>query len=256
MPCAVQSKLMPHHYQRRTMISRPPGSDPLDTLRKECMARNLCDEEGSRLPGTHWVLSLAISPPDISMPPNVRTVGIERITTAGIDFVLKRGSPTAESVANGHPVAIMHQKGHFLPGESAEQWRGEGHCDRLALGDILDLIPNFTVTSMVASSRFAAEGDDATGKERVSPGRLALLSKSHMTEITQKTRIELENGDIPMEVLDNCVSAFRFKPDRMECMLGGPDTIMWDRWEWLRDADGESPQGTIAWADAKHLIPN
>jgi hypothetical protein len=188
----------------------------------------------------------------------LRTIGIERISQSGVDFVLKRGSHTAASLATGARVAFMHQQGKFLPGQSAEQWRGEGHCEQLKLGDVLDLIPHFVVTSMVASTRIAAEQGEATpAKHGVSPGRLAMLSKSHVTEIMQKTRIELENGDIPMEVLEQCIAAYRFQPDRLECMLGGPDTIMWDRWEWLRDTkNGDATPGAIAWAEAKHLIPH
>lgn len=186
----------------------------------------------------------------------MRTVGIERIDKAGVDFVVKRGSMISESLASGHPVAFMYQQGRFLPGENAEQWRGEGSCDQLKLGEVLDLIPHFVVTSMVASTRIAAEESEAASSEGVSPGRLAMMSKSHVTEIMQKTRVELENGDISMEILEKSIAAYRFIPNRMECMLGGPDAVMWDRWEWLRDADGDAPKGTIAWAEPRRLIPH
>jgi hypothetical protein len=190
-------------------------------------------------------------------PPNCRTVGIERITNAGIDFVMKQGSGTAQSVAGGTPVALLHQQGKFLPGEHAEQWRGEGVCNTIDLGHVLDLIPHFTVTSMVASSRIAAE-KQVDAAETVSEGRLAMQSKSHLTEVMQKTRIELENGDVSMSELKSCIAAFRFRPHRMECMLGGPDTVMWDRWEWLRDPDAAvtAPGDAIAWAEPKHLVPH
>ena len=191
-----------------------------------------------------------------SQPPNCRTIGVERFSGGGIDFVMKYGSPTAQSVGAGTPVAALHQQGRFLPGEHAEQWRGEGKCAVIDLGDVLDLIPHFTVTSMVASSRIAREKQEASEQEGVSDGRLAMRSKSHVTEVMQKTRIELENGDISMNELKSCIAAFRFQPDRMECMLGGPDTVMWDRWEWLRDPDVPSDINKIAWAEAKHLVPH
>lgn len=186
----------------------------------------------------------------------MRTIGIERVSRAGIDFVLKRGSPTSDSVASGRPVAILHQQGRFLPGESAEQWRGEGRCDELKLGDVLDLIPHHVVTSIVASSRISAEKSAAAGKEGVSVGRLAMLSKSHVTDIMQKTRRELESGDISMEELERCIIAYRFEPERLELMFGGPDSVMWDRWEWLRDTQGDAERGSIAWVDPKHLVPH
>ena len=94
---------------------------------------------------------------------------------------------------------------------------------------------------------------------------MAVQSKSHLTEVMQKTRMELENGDVSMTELQNCIAAFRFRPHRMECMLGGPDVaIMWDRWEWLRDPDddaaltavADSASEAIAWAEPKHLVPH
>ena len=125
---------------------------------------------------------------------------------------MKSGSYTAKSVGAGTPVAMLHQQGKFLPGEHAEQWRGEGACQPIDLGDVLDLIPHFTVTSMVASSRIANEKASAEQQakehEGVSEGRLAMQSKSHVTEVMQKTRIELENGDISMNELKECIAAF------------------------------------------------
>ena len=50
----------------RALGTKPPGRDPLDVIRKECLARNLCDEHGYRRPGVHWVFSIAITPDDIS----------------------------------------------------------------------------------------------------------------------------------------------------------------------------------------------
>lgn len=170
---------------------------------------------------------------------------------------MKQGSGTAKSVAGGTPVAMLHQQGKFLPGEHAEQWRGEGACAEIELGDVLDLIPHFTVTSMVASSRIAAEKASGEASEGVSDGRMAMQSKSHLTEVMQKTRIELENGDVSLNELKKSISALRFQPTRMECMLGGPDTVMWDRWEWLRDPAVTTIAGeALEWAEPKHLVPH
>jgi hypothetical protein len=61
---AVQTQQQ-QQQQRRTLASKPPGSNPLDVLLKECTARSMCDVDGSRLPGTHWVFYLAATPPSI-----------------------------------------------------------------------------------------------------------------------------------------------------------------------------------------------
>ena len=50
----------------RALGTKPPGLDPLEVIRKECLARNLCDEHGYRRPGVHWVFSVAITPDDIT----------------------------------------------------------------------------------------------------------------------------------------------------------------------------------------------
>ena len=79
-------------------------------------------------------------------------------------------------------------------------------------------------------------------------------NQSHFTELVQRTRIELENGDVSDEELEECLKAYRFLPDRMERMVGGPDHIMWDRWEWTRTA-GDCPEGRGDWEEASRLLP-
>lgn len=49
---------------KRNFGTKSPGLDPLELIRKECLARNLCDEHGYRRPGVHWVFSIAITPDD------------------------------------------------------------------------------------------------------------------------------------------------------------------------------------------------
>ena len=41
-------------------------NNPLDTLRRDCARRNLCDEAGFRRPSVHWTFSLAIGSDDLS----------------------------------------------------------------------------------------------------------------------------------------------------------------------------------------------
>jgi hypothetical protein len=96
-------------------------------------------------------------------PPNLRTLGIQRITEAGIDFCVKQGSASSKQFAAGNSVSILHSYGKYLPGEKAEQWRAEGHCEKIPLLEILDKVPHYTITSMVASKRLALE--DFEGSE-------------------------------------------------------------------------------------------
>jgi len=92
-----------------------------------------------------------------SQPPNLRTLGIQRVTDAGIDFVVKQGCLSSKDFSAGRPVSILYSQGKYLPGEKAEQWRAEGHAEKIPLSHILEKIPHYTITSMVASKRIAME---------------------------------------------------------------------------------------------------
>ena len=90
----------------------------------------------------------------------MRTVGVQRVSQDGIDFVMKKGSGTCDSLAAGRPIAILHLQGRYMPGETAEQWRGEGQCERLPLDDIMKLLPHYTIASMVSSKRIEKENSE------------------------------------------------------------------------------------------------
>lgn len=44
-----------------------PGADPLAVLRNTCLNRSLCDEGGFRVPGVHWVFSVAVGSGDANV---------------------------------------------------------------------------------------------------------------------------------------------------------------------------------------------
>lgn len=44
-----------------------------------------------------------------------------------------------------------------MPGETAEQWRGEGTCERVPLENLMDRLPHYTITAMVSSKRIEKE---------------------------------------------------------------------------------------------------
>ena len=90
----------------------------------------------------------------------MRTVGVQRVSPEGIDFVMKKGSGTCDSLAAGRPIAILHLQGRYLPGETAEQWRGEGSCERLPLDDLMNLLPHYTIAAMVSSKRIEKENEE------------------------------------------------------------------------------------------------
>lgn len=167
VPQSMKLRLAASALQRRTPLVvdtvrsfaklSAPGPDPLGVLREACLNRSQCDENGFRVPGTHWVFSVAVSSGDATVPPNLRTLGIQRVTEAGIDFCVKQGGGSSKKFAAGNAVSILHSHGNYLPGEKAEQWRADGHCEKIPLKEILDKVPSYTITSMVASKRIALE---------------------------------------------------------------------------------------------------
>lgn len=122
-------------------------------------------QKSIRTKQTNRVFSLAVTPDDTTQPPNLRTVGVQRVSDAGIDFVMKKGSGTCDSLATGRPLSFLHLQGRYMPGETAEQWRGEGFCERMPVlePDILEKLPSYTVVSMVAAKRLERELSSASG---------------------------------------------------------------------------------------------
>ena len=166
-----------------------PGADPLHLMVTECKRRNLCDETGYRLPGVHWTLSVAATAEDplqvrcskifarnhfcyiiyslryllssaiflFMQAPFLRTIGIQRISENGIDFVVKKGSGCSKTFVSGRPISVLHLKGKYVAGEIVEQWRAEGHCEKIPLAEVIDVIPSYTLNAMIATKRLEQE---------------------------------------------------------------------------------------------------
>lgn len=83
----------------------------------------------------------------------------------GIDFVMKKGSDTCDVLAAGRPISILHLHGRYLPGEQAEQWRGEGYCERISLKEVINHLPEYTKISMVSSKRIEKESPQTSMEE-------------------------------------------------------------------------------------------
>ena len=85
---------------------------------------------------------------------------MQRVSEDGIDFVMKQGCGTSNFLASGKPLSILHLQGRYMPGETVEQWRGEGVCETRPLGEILDHLPNYTVVAMLSSKLIEREKGD------------------------------------------------------------------------------------------------
>jgi hypothetical protein len=70
---------------------------------------------------------------------------------------MKKGSRTCDNLAESRPISMLHLQGRYVPGETAEQWRGDGYCERLPLKDLLERLPHYTITAMVGAKRIEQE---------------------------------------------------------------------------------------------------
>jgi hypothetical protein len=59
-----------HHRRPFSVVKKGPHSDPLHLFQQECIARQLCDGNGNRLPGVDWRIILGVA--DASRPGAVR----------------------------------------------------------------------------------------------------------------------------------------------------------------------------------------
>jgi len=72
---------------------------------------------------------------------------------------------------------------------------------------------------------------------------------SHFIELVQTTRLDLENGYVSNEEIEDSVQAYRFHPNRVERMIGSPDRVVMDRWEWNISENGDD------WKEKAPLLP-
>jgi hypothetical protein len=70
---------------------------------------------------------------------------------------MKKGAGACDALASGRPISILHLQGRYMPGETAEQWRGEGVCERVPLDNLIDRLPHYTITAMVSTKRIEDE---------------------------------------------------------------------------------------------------
>lgn len=218
--------------------------NPLDVMKSFSQMRDLCDENGFRKGMVHWTFALAIndihSESEKRKAPVLRTVNFQRVTPDGIDFIMKnRGHSSDLLFAEDQYVSFLYTEGKYLPGQTVQQWRAQGLCNPIRLKEVLQCAPTSTVVEMVASVRANKEGDARED-----------MDLSHILELVQETRAELNKGDISKLELDEAIRAWRFVPYKIERMVGGPNQPMWDRREWVREEDGDS-----SWVEPKRLMP-
>lgn len=204
-------------------------------------------------------------------PPSLRTIDFQRITPSGIEFVRKRGHGLSNLISS-KASSILCTFGKYQTGEKVEQWAAEGMCEQVAEEefDLLKVVPERSIVELVASRLIKEE--DGLSIEDVSftfwqqlfvhlmhtgshyiifstiQDHKPMDAASHYLEVVQKTRQRLLSGELRRDELNKSVMLVKFVPTRMERYIGGPDQVIWDRWEWKRD-------GNASWSEPTRLLP-
>eukprot|EP00927_Polykrikos_kofoidii_P056073 TRINITY_DN50256_c0_g1_i1.p1 TRINITY_DN50256_c0_g1~~TRINITY_DN50256_c0_g1_i1.p1 ORF type:complete len:318 (+),score=43.16 TRINITY_DN50256_c0_g1_i1:87-1040(+) len=164
--------------------------NPLIELQKQCVARGNCDQQGFRKKGAPWAFQLAEQVQlsrgsgQASSPwPSLRTVGWQRISAKGLDFMVRRAERTEsqnntcvvshtgepnqprECISAMKPVSICYVEGIYPPpkdGPPCIQWRIEGIAIPVSTKDLLKTAPIGSISQIVTISLKNQGGHDAS----------------------------------------------------------------------------------------------
>jgi len=240
-----QPQQQQHQQNLRNRGNMNVQKNPLNELKSVSQRFDLCDDHGCGKQDRHWTFALSIVDHDgtsfeMKKAPILRTVNFQRISEKGIDFLMKnRGHASNLLFLKDQYVSFLFTHGKYEPGEKVEQWRAKGLCQPLRLKEVIDYAPEFTIVEMVASMRANKEGDSRADMEL-----------SHFEELVQEARSEYQQDQVPIMELEEAVRAWRFVPYQMEQMIGGPDQLMWNRKEWVREEDDSAE-----WVEPTQLMP-
>mmetsp|Transcript_1105 Transcript_1105/g.2335 ORF Transcript_1105/g.2335 Transcript_1105/m.2335 type:complete len:253 (-) Transcript_1105:459-1217(-) len=191
-------------YQRRRFSKKSPGNDPLELLKQSSVKRDYCDEDGYRNKHQHWIFGIATSGDSLESAPTLRTLDFQRVTSSGIDFIRKRGKGAAGLASSGKSSTLLCSFGKYRPGETVEQWLAEGQCEQINLleedgsgRNLLSVIPSRSIVEIVASMVVKEEEGKGLEEERE-----PMEKHSHYMEVVQRTRQQLEKGDLTKEEIE------------------------------------------------------
>jgi hypothetical protein len=251
---------------------------PLSELLRRSARLARCDAGGSRLPGAPWAFQLASAGATVAAP-TIKTVGFQRVSADGIDFLVRRRGPSSpaggrggsdgggggggggggdsssssSSSSSSFAASFCYCEGAYPPAEDAEcvQWRGEGEAMEIPVTEVRDTAPLPSFAQIMACSA-RGHGGGGSGDEA---GRTALLDRERFVgEVRDMKAQLLAGGGVGAEV-ETAVQAFRLRPHRVELLVSGAD--IWERFEWQRQrrpsGGGEHEHG--AWGEVRRLLP-
>lgn len=255
---------------RIDVSSLTENANPLVELQKACIARGIADAQGYRITGAPWAFSLAQVKYGI---PSVRTIGFQRISEHGLDWLTARrkdettspagnnqnnnnnNSPdtfTSATTTTSQVVAISYTHGIYppSPGESCEQWRAEGVPFELPVAQALATAPRASLAQILAvhqcrklvRDEHAAISNDSTAFSK----RTKLDDRPFFLAQVQRAREQLDKDQVDIEELQSAIQFVRLVPNRMELLANGE---IWERFEWKRNLENGE------WSERVQLMP-
>ena len=292
-------------------------TNPLLILQKACTMRGIADEQGYRLTGAPWGFSLAEirqeirnnndhnnnnhndprevqqqqqqqqSPP--RMFPSVRTIGFQRISEKGLDWLIKRPRSSSSSItattsmttmSNSttnllKPVALCYTEGIYPPtnpNDSCEQWRAEGQPIEIPVTEILDTVPLKSFAQILAVGRLEEQEEVAVAvkeeqlhyQERPLPPpppppppqrplSMRMKDREGFLALVAQVTQELYDNRVELKELEKTVQVLRLLPNRMELLVNGEQ--IWERFEWTRQKQ-QPKNNNNGWMQTHHqLLP-
>ena len=229
---------------------------PLAELVRRAANLSRCDAAGARLPGAPWAFQLAYNNSSTSPCPTIKTVGFQRVTAKGIEFLVRRRSDAPALASGRFPASLCYYEGEYPPttGGVCSQWRAEGTAVEVDLRGVLDTAPLSSFAQIIAcgdsgcsdstgtSSPASDDGADADTVQRI---RLASTSVEPFVADVRMLKKSLEHGELPDAKVRAAVQVFRLEPTRMELLHAGAE--IWERFEWVGS--------TEAWSGPHQLMP-
>lgn len=229
-------------------------ADPLLQMRLSHIMKKTCDEEGHRNPCAPWEFNLAEVDPRTGRP-TVRTVGVQRISEKGLDYMVLK-QPIGAKVATPKEVAISRQDGVYPPpaGSVCEQWRAEGLAVSIPVEFVMGTAPPGSFAQLLVCAeekRALPQPNDPTGKRP----SLEESARESFVKRVQAMKKKLEAGEVSVAQVREAVVVYRLCPRRMEVIVSGP---IWERFEWVNTNENEDvgeKDYVFAWSAPRRLIP-
>ena len=235
---------------------------PLREMQKQCVARSICDDGGHRLPGAQWGFQLAQIHRGAHEKafPRVRTVGFQRVSECGLDYLMKRPDPAISRYSD--EVAINYTYGGYPPpeGDVCEQWRAEGVAVEIAVENILGTAPLGSFAQIVVCAHAApdaawADADGGGG------ARAMLADAAACADEVDAMKDAIAGDRVPMGDLAAALLVQRLIPRRVEVLRNVAGGRIWDRFEWVNEGFDDDVKANAAdapltsWSAPRRLVP-